>query len=125
MISFEQFVMEEGVPVYLQIIRHIKRGIAAGAITDGDEMPSRRMLSALLRVNPNTVQKACRILEEEGLIVSRSGAKSCIRADDDKVKAVRSELLNQDVGNIVAAMKQMGLSKEKALQLIEQLWEGV
>ena len=64
MISFEQFTQEEGSPIYLQILRYIKRGVVAGSIADGDELPSRRVLSALLGFNPNTVQKACRILEE-------------------------------------------------------------
>ena len=68
MLSFSRFVPEEGLPIYLQIIRHVKRGIAAGTVQGGDELPSRRMLSAQLGVNPNTVQKAYRLLEEEGLI---------------------------------------------------------
>ena len=62
MISFESFIMEDGMPIYLQIILFVKRGIIAGVIVDGDELPSRRVLSALLGVNPNTVQKAYRML---------------------------------------------------------------
>ena len=78
MISFESFIMEDGRPIYLQIILFVKRGIIAGVIADGEELPSRRVLSALLGVNPNTVQKAYRMLEEEGLIQSHSGAKSYV-----------------------------------------------
>ncbi|MDD2621069.1 MAG: GntR family transcriptional regulator, partial [Syntrophomonadaceae bacterium] len=48
--------MEDGSPLYLQIIRHIKQGIVAETIQNQDEMPSRRVLSSLLGVNPNTVQ---------------------------------------------------------------------
>ena len=70
MISFEQFMMSDGSPIYLQILLYIKRGIIAGIICDGDELPSRRVLSALLGVNPNTVQKAYKMLEDEGLIVT-------------------------------------------------------
>ena len=68
MISFEGFKTEDGTPVYQQILLYIKRGAVAGTIADGDDLPSRRMLSALLGINPNTVQKAFRLLEEEGLI---------------------------------------------------------
>lgn len=123
LISFDLFSMEDGTPIYLQIILYIKRGIVAGTITDGDELPSRRVLSALLSVNPNTVQKAYRILEEEGLIQSRSGAKSCIVLDDQTLKRLRQELLEGDARTIVSTMKQMGLSKEEALSLIETYWE--
>ena len=54
MVSFSSFSMEAGVPIYLQIMLHLKRGIVAGTVTDGDELPSRRVLSSLLGVNPNS-----------------------------------------------------------------------
>lgn len=123
MISFETFIMEDGMAIYLQILQYIKRGIIAGTIADGDELPSRRVLSALLGVNPNTVQKAYRMLEEEGLISSHSGAKSYMVLTDETVEKVRRELLEGDAVNIVAAMKQMGLSKAEALQLLERYWD--
>ena len=122
LISFENFVMEEGTPIYVQIIQHIKRGIVAGTIRDGDEMPSRRVLSALLGVNPNTVQKAYRMLEEEDLIASHAGAKSCVTADAAKAAEVRAQLLENDSRSVITALKQMGLRKEEALALIDRLW---
>ena len=47
MISFEAFRQTDGTPIYLQIIRYIQQGLAAGTIQDGDELPSRRVVSAL------------------------------------------------------------------------------
>lgn len=122
LISFENFIMEEGTPIYVQIIQHIKRGIVAGTIRDGDEMPSRRALSALLGVNPNTVQKAYRLLEEAALIASHAGAKSCVVADAEKAAEIRTQLLENDSRSVINALKQMGLSKEEALSLIDRLW---
>ena len=110
-------------PIYLQILLFVKRGIIAGMITDGDELPSRRVLSALLGVNPNTVQKAYRLLEEDGLIQSHSGAKSYVVLDDAVKERIRSELLESDAKSVVSAMRQMGLSKEDAVALIEKYWE--
>ena len=86
MITFEHFKLEEGTPIYQQILLYIKRGIIAGSIGSGDELPSRRMMSALLGINPNTVQKAYRMLEEEGLITSHSGAKSYVDVTEEKIK---------------------------------------
>ena len=122
MISFDGFITEDGMPIYLQIVRHIKRDIVSSAIQDGDEVPSRRVLSALLGVNPNTIQKAYRILEEEGLMESRSGAKSVMSLNADKITKVRQELLENDALAIIGALKQMGLSKEDALDLIQKYW---
>ena len=123
MISFEDFVMEPGVPIYLQILRYIKRGVAAGTIRDGDELPSRRVLSALLGVNPNTVQKAYRVLEEEALIESHTGARSNMVLDARTTRRIRAELLESDVLALIQAMRQMGVEKQDALALVETLWE--
>lgn len=123
MISFETFKTEEGIPIYLQIIRHVKRGIVSGAVAHGDEVPSRRVLSALLGVNPNTIQKAYALLEEEGLMESHSGAKSFMCLTEEKVHMVRQQLLENDALTVVSALKQMGLSKSEALSLIERYWE--
>ena len=123
MISFDSFVLEDNVPIYLQIVGFIKRGIVAGTIADGSEMPSRRMLSALLGVNPNTVQKSYAMLEEEGLIHSRSGAKSCVAADDAAIRRLRGELLGQNLKTVIDAMKQMGMTLEDAQAALADHWE--
>ena len=122
MIDFSGFVPTDGTPIYQQIVLHIKRGIIAGTVMDGDELPSRRVLSALLGVNPNTVQKACHILEEEGLIRSQTGAKSVVVLDDGAKTRVRRELLEGDARIIVSALRQMGLTKSDAVELIERFW---
>ena len=123
LISFEQFIIEDGSPIYLQIINYVQREIASGAIHNNDEMPSRRVLSALIGVNPNTIQKAYRYLEEEGIIESRSGAKSYVRIDEEQIRRIRSRLLENDVKAIVRNMKQMGISLEEAADLIEEAWK--
>lgn len=123
MISFEQFRIEDGSPIYLQIINYVQRQIVSGTIQDNDEMPSRRVLSALISVNPNTIQKAYRYLEEEGIIESRSGAKSYVKIDDGQIKKIRTRLLENDVKAIVRNMKQMGISAEEALALIRDAWK--
>lgn len=123
MISFENFIMEDGNPIYQQILLHIKRGVIAGSVADGDELPSRRMLSALLGVNPNTVQKAYRMLEDEGIIQSHSGAKSYMVLRPETVQKIRAELVEADARNAVKTLRQMGISKAEALALIEKYWE--
>lgn len=122
MISFDSFLMEAGIPIYLQIILFIKRGMVSGQIQPGDELPSRRVLSALLSVNPNTIQKAYRMLEEEGLVSSHAGAKSYVVLDEATLSKIRAELLENDARTLIDAMKQMGLSKDDALALIENHW---
>lgn len=123
MVSFSEFVPVEGTPIYLQIMRYIKQGLVAGTIRDGDEMPSRRTLSALLTVNPNTVQKAYRLLEEEGLVSSRTGAMSTVCAAPELVERVRRELIEGEMRQMVAAVRRMGLTRDQAAALLEQLFD--
>ena len=122
MISFVNFLMTDDSPIYVQILLYIKRGIIAGIICDGDELPSRRVLSALLGVNPNTVQKAYKLLEEEGLIQSRAGAKSCVVVTMEKLNEIRAELLESDAKQAVEKLKLMGVSQDEAHQLIDKYW---
>lgn len=107
----------------MQLMLYIKRSVVAGTIRDGDELPSRRVLSARLGVNPNTVQKTYRLLEEEGLISSHSGAKSYMVLSAWKIEDIREELLESEMRAAVTAMRQMGVTKAEALALIDKLWE--
>ena len=123
MISFTCFELENGIPIYQQILLYIKRGIVAGTIKDNDELPSRRVLSALLGVNPNTVQKAYRMLEEEGFIQSHSGIKSYMVLDEAKIEATRRQLIEEEARSLVDRFRSMGLEKEEVLALVEKYWE--
>lgn len=122
MIDFEGFVQTEGQPIYLQIMRYIKQGLASGIIADGEELPSRRALSAYLTVNPNTVQKAYRLLEEEGLVQSHAGAKSFVCATERQRAALRRELTVNELRGMVRNMKGMGLTAKEAAALVEKLY---
>ena len=123
MIAFDDFKASGGIPIYLQILSYVKRGIIARTIVDGDELPSRRVLSARLGINPNTVQKAFKTLEDEGLIQSRAGAKSSISVTLEVIERLKEEVLMEDVRNVTSALKQMGITKDEAKNLIEKYWE--
>ena len=122
MVSFDGFVIDDKSPIYMQIIRYIKRGIAAGVIKNQEEIPSRRMLASLLGVNLNTVQKAYHMLEEENLIESRSGAKSCIAADEERVAEIRKSIIEEDAVAAVNSMQALGITKAEAVALIDKYW---
>lgn len=122
MVSFDKLILGDG-PIYQQIVVYIKREISSGSIHHEDEMPSRRTLSALLGVNPNTIQKAYKTLEDEGIIESHSGAKSFVVLSEAKRKKIKNELIETDAKNAVAVLKHMGISKAEAVELLDKLWE--
>ena len=124
MVSFENLILDDNTPIYQQILDFVRRGIVAGTISDGEELPSRRVLSALLGVNPNTVQRACRLLEEEGLVVSHTGAKSCISVDDARRAEIRRELRAEEARAAARRFKSLGLTAGEAAELLVMYWEG-
>jgi GntR family transcriptional regulator len=123
MVSFEQLVLNDRSPIYLQIVRFVQRGIISGAIQNQEELPSRRVLSSLLSVNPNTVQRAYKIMEDEGLIESRTGAKSCISITEDRLVRIRKQLVTEEIRSAITIFKQMGLSRQETLDQINTLWD--
>ena len=123
MISFKEFSPDGNTPIYLQIVDYVRRGIAFGGIPDGDELPSRRALSVLLGINPNTVQRAFGMLEEEGLISSSHGVTSTVAAPPRRVEELREEFLASDVKAAAAMLKRSGLSLEQAAALLAAYWE--
>ena len=123
MVSFDDFKATDGSPLYVQILRHIRYGIAAGTIVDGDALPSRRVLSATLGINPNTVQRAYRELEEDGLVSSHSGAKSCMVLPDAAVERVRRELVESEIKTMARTLRAAGVSKDEAKELLGRFWE--
>ena len=123
MLTFDDVKTDGRLPVYQQILEYVKRGAAAGTIADGDELPSRRVLSARLGINPNTVQKAFALLEEAGLIASRAGSGSVMTLTPERVSELRAELLEDELRGTVRVLKQTGLSAGEAAELIKKYWE--
>jgi GntR family transcriptional regulator len=65
--------LRSGIPIYVQIMDQIKHLVATGALQPDDQLPTVRQLAADLRVNFNTVARAYRLLDEEGLISTQHG----------------------------------------------------
>ena len=124
MIDFEKIKLDQSQPIYSQLVDFVKQGLASGEIEAGDEMPSRRVLSALLGINPNTVQKAYAQLEAEELISSHSGAKSYVSATEGKVAEVKAELTVDGGKQAIAILKAAGYSKAEALAALERYWDA-
>ena len=79
MVSFRGLRFHDRAPVYQQIAESLKRQILLGAVQDGDPMPSRRELAAQTGVNPNTAQKAYRLMMEEGYVYTDGNSGSVVR----------------------------------------------
>jgi DNA-binding transcriptional regulator YhcF (GntR family) len=123
LIDFSTLKLNDSSPVYQQIIKFVKIKIALGEAEPGDELPSRRMLSVILNVNPNTIQKCCRIMENEGFLLSQAGAKSVLNFDAEAAEQMKQTLYLEEGGRFIAEMKRLKLRKDQALEIITSCWE--
>ncbi|MHC4173132.1 MAG: GntR family transcriptional regulator [Planctomycetota bacterium] len=100
-------------PVYQQIIGQIKRDIALGRLIKDEKLPTVRQLARQLAINPNTIAKAYRQLEQEGIIVTKPGAGAFVaNLDSSLSKAVRKKLLSEELERITVEAYHMQIDKE-------------
>lgn len=107
-------------PVYMQVIQHFKEQIANGTLEMGVVIPSRRELASMLKINPNTVQRAYKKMEEQGLIYTDGNMPSKITNDKKVIQAVRQSLLTNALDEFITTAKTLHISLEELLPLIEK-----
>ena len=110
-------------PVYVQVIRHFKEQIAKGYFEPGQEIPSRRELANQLKINPNTVQRAYKEMEEQGLIFTEGNMPSCITKDKAVLKSVREELMIEAVDVFISSIKSIDVPLSEVLKLVEKKYD--
>lgn len=115
---------DNNIPVYVQILSYLKEIIIKKELKEGDKMPSVRELAKDLKVNPNTVQRAYRELESEGLIISKRGMGSYVTDDEDMINNLRNDIAKETVIAFSNRMKNMGFCKKQILEIIDSYVEG-
>jgi len=115
-----------GVPIYLQLMEQVKHGVETGALRPGDQLPGIRPLAEELVINPNTVAKAYRELEHEGVIELRHGAGAFVAAVSrvkkltDKVRAGQAI-----VAAAVERLRSRGMTDDEIRRLFEAELAGL
>src|SRR5688572_28235741 len=107
-----------GTPLYLQLIEYVKHAIETGVIRAGEQLPSVRQLAEDLLINPNTVVRAYRELEHEGIIELKHGSGAFIRESI----APRERLMkkaNGVVKSALDALESFNLSEDEIRRLFE------
>jgi GntR family transcriptional regulator len=111
--------LHTGVPVYRQIVDQVRGAVAAAALAAGDQLPTVRQLAVDLEVNPNTVVRAYRELEYDGLIETHQGTGTFVSHQKiPRAEEERQRQLGQIVSDVVARAGAAGFT---VLDLLEQL----
>lgn len=116
---------KSGVPFYRQIIEQVKFAIAGGELSSGERLPTVRQLAVDLSINPNTVIRAYRELEIEGVLDTQQGSGTFVgsrRPEIDELE--RRRMLDQILTELLARASSYGFSLEDVLEGLSQRVSG-
>lgn len=119
--NLKDFEFNDNEPIYLQIIELIRRAIATGELMPGDKLPSVREMSSSLGVNPNTLQRAYGELERLGITYTRRGMGSFVSEGKNEPDKMQEQMGIEISKKYLKDMNAIGLSKEKAIKLLEEV----
>jgi GntR family transcriptional regulator len=111
----------DGVPIYLQIVNQVKLLIASGRLSPSEELPAIRNLAEQLRVNPNTVARAYRELENAGIVEKKRTAGTYVSETGPRLsKEECLRILTERIDALIAEAKQMDFTTDEVLNLIRK-----
>jgi len=107
-----------GIPTYLQLVNQVRHAVRSGTLRPGAQLPAAREVVAALAINPNTVFKAYRELEHEGLVISRPGQGTFIATTaPDPIDQQVQRTLHRLLDSWLSTARKAGVDREAALAL--------
>jgi GntR family transcriptional regulator len=107
-----------GVPPYLQLVHQVRQSLLLGYLQEGDRLPTVKDVAGDLAINPNTVVKAYRQLEHEGLAGGRPGQGTFITATSSPARPEAQQALRASLEDWLRAAEEAGLSDDAVTALI-------
>ncbi len=109
-------------PIWLQLVAEFSRRISVGEWPPGDRIPGVRELALDLGVNPNTVQRAFREMERDGLVRAERTSGRFVTGDQELITELRSQLVASTADDFISQALGFGMSESDAVALIERRW---
>jgi GntR family transcriptional regulator len=113
-----------GVAPYLQLIHQVRQALRLGLLREGDQLPTVKEVVARLAINPNTVLKAYRHLEHEGLAAARPGIGTFVTATLNGGSLAAYQPLRQDLRKWFAKARRAGLDDESIEALFQSTFRS-
>ena len=110
---------DNGLPIYLQIVKEMTLRALSGAIKPGEKIPPVRELAAEFGVNPNTMQRALQELERQGLVYSQRTSGRFVTEETDVIENAKRSLADEQVRSFLDAMARLGYMRDDILRLLE------
>ncbi|WP_455714539.1 GntR family transcriptional regulator [Anaerosporobacter sp.] len=110
------------VPIYLQVIRQIKKDLIQGNLQLGEKLFSTRELANRYQINPNTASRVYKELEYEGICFTKRGLGTYVTEDHNVLIKIKEEMAETAITQFVESMKSIGFIKEDVVRLVEQYY---
>lgn len=110
-------------PIYIQVIRSIKKDMIHGRLNLGDKLPSARDLAIQYQINPNTVNRIYRELEQMELCFTKRGIGTYVTEDESKLSMIRKEMADQAMTGFFKEMKELGFTKEELMNVVDENYD--
>lgn len=114
------YIFDNDRPIYIQLVEMIRIEIVSGKFKKGQKMPSVRELALIMKVNPNTMQKALVELENEQLIYTERTNGKYVTEDEELIEKVKKELAKKIVNNYLDSMKNIGIDYDLAVKYLQE-----
>lgn len=108
-------------PIYIQLVEMIRIDIVSGKFKKGQKLPSVRELALMMKVNPNTMQKALVELENEKLIYTERTNGKYVTEDKELIENAKKELAQEKVNNYLKSMQDIGINYDSAIRYLQEL----
>ena len=109
-------------PLYEQIAQRFQTLILKGVLPPGGQMPSVRTLAVELSINPNTIQKAYSLLEQQGYIYPVKGRGNFV-SGNQTLKEKKEEVFFQKLRDVIQEGKELGIEKERCIAKTSEFYE--
>lgn len=116
-----EYIFDNERPIYIQLVEMIRIDIVSGKFQKGQKLPSVRELALIMKVNPNTMQKALAELEDEKLIYTERTNGKYVTEDEKLIEEIKKKLAQEKVNNYLNSMKNIGINYELAIRYLQEL----
>jgi len=114
-----RIVFSSGVPIYLQLMEQVKHAVETGALRGGDQLPTIRKVAEELAMNPNTVARAYRELEHEGVVEVRHGSGAYVAEPKATPKAAAIHTTGESLREAIEKGILLGLAEPEIRRAFE------
>lgn len=111
---------DDKMPIYLQIMDRIKMDIATEKLKANDKLPSVREMATILKVNPNTLQRAYQELERLGIVYTQRGMGTFVGERENMIDDLKQEMAKEVMDSFILRMKRLGFKEQEIIERISK-----